>query len=77
MSPRRDWTATFIRGVANLGHRPTIAGGTPERLLELHLFDLDREIYGEEVEVRFVRYLRPEKKFEDIEGARRADRGRR
>ena len=54
-------------GVANLGHRPTIERGTPERLLELHLFDLDRDIYGEDIEVRFVRYLRPEKKFEDME----------
>lgn len=52
-------------GVVNLGHRPTIAGGTAERLLELHLFDLDREIYGQDIEVRFVRYLRAEKKFED------------
>ena len=42
--------------------RPTIAGGEPERLLELHLFDLDRDIYGEDVEVRFLRYLRPEQK---------------
>lgn len=55
------------RGVANLGYRPTVAAGKPERLLELHLFDLGREIYGEEMEVRFLRYLRPEKKFEDLE----------
>lgn len=58
--------ATF-RGVANLGYRPTVAEGTPERLLELHLFDLNREIYGEDVEVRFVRFLRPEKKFENLD----------
>ncbi len=57
--------ATF-RGVANLGHRPTVDGGNPERLLELHLFDLNREIYGEDLEVRFVRFLRPEKKFENL-----------
>jgi riboflavin kinase/FMN adenylyltransferase len=55
------------RGVANLGFRPTVAAGKPERLLELHLFDLDREIYGEELEVRFLRYLRPEQKFADVE----------
>ena len=55
------------RGVANLGFRPTVAAGKPERLLELHLFDLDREIYGEEMEVRFLRYLRPEQKFPDVE----------
>jgi riboflavin kinase/FMN adenylyltransferase len=57
----------LYRGVANLGFRPTVAEGKPERLLELHLFDLDREIYGEEIEVRFVRYLRPEQKFADLE----------
>jgi riboflavin kinase/FMN adenylyltransferase len=55
------------RGVANLGHRPTINGGAPERLLELHFFDLDRDIYGEDVEVRFLRFLRPERKFENLD----------
>jgi riboflavin kinase / FMN adenylyltransferase len=55
------------RGVANLGFRPTVAGEKSERLLELHLFDFDREIYGEEMEVRFLRYLRPEQKFADVE----------
>jgi riboflavin kinase/FMN adenylyltransferase len=61
---------TLYRGVANLGFRPTVAAGKPERLLELHLFDLDREIYGEEMEVRFLRYLRPEQKFADVEKLR-------
>jgi riboflavin kinase/FMN adenylyltransferase len=54
------------RGVANLGYRPTVESARPERLLELHLFDLDRDIYGEDVEVRFGRYLRPERKFKDL-----------
>jgi riboflavin kinase/FMN adenylyltransferase len=58
-------------GVANLGYRPTVAGGTPERLLELHLFDLNRDIYGEDVEVRFVRFLRPEKKFANLDALAR------
>ena len=57
----------LYRGVANLGFRPTVAAEKPERLLELHLFDLDQEIYGAEMEVRFVRYLRPEQKFADLE----------
>lgn len=56
-----------LRGIVNLGVRPTVSGGEPRRLLELHLFDLVRDIYGEEVEVRFERYLRPEKKFESLE----------
>ena len=57
----------LYRGVANLGYRPTVSTGNPERLLELHLFDLNRDIYGEEVEVRFLRYLRPEQKFENVD----------
>jgi riboflavin kinase/FMN adenylyltransferase len=58
------------RGVANLGFRPTVSAGKSERLLELHLFDLGREIYGKEMEVRFLRYLRPEQKFADVEALR-------
>lgn len=57
----------LYRGVANLGYRPTIGAEKPERLLELHLFDLEKDIYGEEVEVRFLRYLRSEKKFENVD----------
>jgi riboflavin kinase/FMN adenylyltransferase len=57
----------LYRGVANLGYRPTVSGEKPERLLELHLFDLNKEIYGEEVEVRFLRYLRAEQKFENVD----------
>jgi riboflavin kinase/FMN adenylyltransferase len=59
--------SALYRGVANLGYRPTIGAEKPERLLELHLFDLDKDIYGEEVEVRFLRYLRSEKKFENVD----------
>jgi riboflavin kinase/FMN adenylyltransferase len=60
-------SGALYRGVANLGYRPTVAEGKPDRLLELHLFDLNKDIYGEEVEVRFLRYLRPEQKFENVE----------
>jgi riboflavin kinase / FMN adenylyltransferase len=57
----------LYRGVANLGYRPTVSAGKSERLLELHLFDLNKDIYGAEVEVRFLRYLRPEQKFENVD----------
>ncbi len=51
-----------IAGVANLGNRPTI-GGT-RTLLEVHLFEFDRDIYGRWVAVRFLTKLRDERKFE-------------
>ena len=54
-------------GVINLGYRPTVNSGKSERVLEIYLLDFDRDIYGEDVEVRFVRYLRPERKFDNME----------
>jgi riboflavin kinase/FMN adenylyltransferase len=53
-------------GVVNLGYRPTVSS-EKHRVLEIHLFDFDRDIYGSDLEVRFVRYLRPEKKFESVD----------
>jgi riboflavin kinase / FMN adenylyltransferase len=58
-------------GVINLGTRPTVSGGKSERILEIYLLDFDRNIYGQDVEVRFVQYLRPEKKFENLEALKR------
>ena len=51
----------------NLGVRPTVSGGKSERVLEIHLFDFNRDIYGQDVEVRFFKFLRPEKKFENLD----------
>ena len=36
-------------------------------MLEIYLLDFNRDIYGEDIEVRFVRHLRPERKFESLE----------
>ncbi|MEY2601953.1 MAG: riboflavin kinase / adenylyltransferase [Verrucomicrobiota bacterium] len=55
------------RGVINLGTRPTVSGGKSERVLEIHLFDFNRDIYGRDVEVRFLKFLRAEKKFENLD----------
>ncbi|MEY2485242.1 MAG: riboflavin kinase / adenylyltransferase [Verrucomicrobiota bacterium] len=57
----------LFHGVVNLGFRPTVARREPQRILEIHLLDFDRDIYGQDIEVRFLKYLRPEKKFENVE----------
>jgi riboflavin kinase / FMN adenylyltransferase len=57
----------LYRGVINLGIRPTVSSGKSERVLEIHLFDFNRDIYGHDVEVRFLKFLRPEKKFQDLD----------
>jgi riboflavin kinase/FMN adenylyltransferase len=54
-----------LAGVANLGKRPTIGGNL--LLLEVHLFDFNKTIYGYSVEVEFVRKLRDEQRFASFE----------
>jgi riboflavin kinase/FMN adenylyltransferase len=51
-------------GIANLGRRPTFQRHRPKRpVLELHLFDFKRDLYGETLEVFFRKRLRAERKF--------------
>lgn len=57
----------MIEGVANLGFRPTVEGSEAKKLLEVHLFDFDREIYGQDLEIEFVQYLRGEIRFDGVE----------
>jgi riboflavin kinase/FMN adenylyltransferase len=52
-------------GVASVGTRPTFDLSKP--LLEVHLFDFDRDIYGEYIHVDFIEHLRDEEKFESVD----------
>ncbi len=53
-------------GVANVGNRPTVDGGS-KVILETHLFDFYKEIYGRYVEVHFKQKLRDEVRFSSLE----------
>jgi riboflavin kinase/FMN adenylyltransferase len=57
--------AQGLPGVASLGTRPTIDGR--ELLLEAHVFDFAGDLYRRRLEVEFVRYLREEERFENLE----------
>jgi riboflavin kinase/FMN adenylyltransferase len=59
-----------LPGVANIGFRPTVSGD-PRHLLEVHLFDFARTIYGAHLEVELVQRLRDEKRFASFEELRR------
>jgi len=54
-----------VNGVASVGTRPTFDLKKP--VLEVHLFNFDREIYGEYIHVDFIAHLRDEKKFESVD----------
>lgn len=56
-----------FKSMLNIGFRPTIAGARNDRTIEAHLLDFDRDIYGEELTVRFAGYIRPERKFDDLQ----------
>jgi riboflavin kinase / FMN adenylyltransferase len=54
-----------LQGVASLGVRPTVKTGAAP-VLEVHLFDFARDIYGSHLQVRFLHKLRDEEKFADL-----------
>ncbi|MDQ3033978.1 MAG: bifunctional riboflavin kinase/FAD synthetase [Myxococcota bacterium] len=57
----------LLRGVANLGTRPTFAAG---RSVEVHLFDFEGDLYGARLRVGFAHRLRGERKFDGIDALR-------
>jgi riboflavin kinase/FMN adenylyltransferase len=59
----------LLDGVASLGTRPTIGG--LHALLEVLIFDFDRDIYGEYITVQFVERLREERRFADVAAMQR------
>lgn len=53
------------QGVCNVGLRPTVCGQQP--VLEAHLFNFDKDIYGQLLTVEFKKFIRNEKKFDGLE----------
>ena len=49
-------------GMINIGHNPTI-NEQKERRLEVHILDFSEEIYGEELEISFIKFIRDEERF--------------
>jgi riboflavin kinase / FMN adenylyltransferase len=64
---RVDADGPLLRGVANLGVRPTLRAG---RSVEAHFFDFDGDLYGARMRVGFVQQLRRERKFPGIDELR-------
>ena len=53
------------KGIANFGKRPTVDG--TKLLLETHIFDFNEDIYGKELTVEFLTFIRHERKFDDFQ----------
>ena len=62
VSYKNEW----LSAVSNIGHAPTFGADLPARV-EVHLLDFNEDLYGQNLEVAFVSFIRNEKKFESIE----------
>ena len=51
-------------GMMNIGNRPTING--LNQTIEVHIFDFDKDIYGKNLKVCFLKKIRKEKKFDSL-----------
>ena len=58
------YNGEVFKGMLNIGVRPTVDGTL--RTIEAHLFDFDKEIYGEDLKLELLQYLRPEQKFDGL-----------
>ena len=58
-------TGQMLQGAANVGIRPSF--DPPKELLEPHFFDFSGDLYGQEIEVAFHHFLRPEQKFDGLD----------
>ena len=56
------------RGVLNIGSRPTVSGD--ERTIEVHIIGFIGDLYGKEVELKFLKFLRHEQRFSSLDDLR-------
>ena len=62
---RKTNRSNYITGIANLGYRPTFNG--KKILLEVHLFNFSGNLYNKYLRVEFLKFIREEKKFKNVE----------
>lgn len=55
----------ILKGAANLGIRPSF--DPPKELLEPHFFDFAEDLYGQEIDVAFHAFIRPEAKYDGMD----------
>ncbi|OKP79066.1 bifunctional riboflavin kinase/FMN adenylyltransferase [Paenibacillus sp. P3E] len=55
-----------LHGVMNVGVKPTFHEGVTAPSFEVHVFDFAGDIYGQELELELVAFIRPERKFDSI-----------
>jgi len=62
---KKQNSSKFIKGIANMGYRPTF--NQKKFLLEVHLFNFSENLYNKYLTVNFLKFIRKEKKFKNID----------
>ncbi|MBS3770531.1 MAG: riboflavin biosynthesis protein RibF [Bacteroidales bacterium] len=56
-----------LKGMLNIGYRPTVGGQRNKVSIETHLFDFDEDIYNKEITIHMIQRIRAEKKFNHVD----------
>ncbi|MBX9742350.1 MAG: bifunctional riboflavin kinase/FAD synthetase [Chthoniobacterales bacterium] len=68
---RAEIEGIFYSGIANIGIRPSLKVSSPVPVVEVHLFDKSDDLYGKEVTIKLITFLRAEKKFATLQELQR------
>lgn len=60
------YSGEVYHSITNVGVKPTVADGTVKNI-ETHIFDFNKELYGKNIKVEFLKLMREEIKFESVE----------
>lgn len=66
---RSEYQGATLYGMMNIGSNPTVGGKT--RSLEVHFFNFNENIYTKEFKIEFLKRLRDEQKFDNLEALQR------
>jgi riboflavin kinase/FMN adenylyltransferase len=55
----------IVKGMLSIGNRPTLTHS--EEKVEINLFDFDEELYGHNIQVNVIKFLRPQEKYTSMD----------
>ena len=60
-----EWQSQTYKGMLYIGDRPTVQGS--KKVIEVNIFDFDKEIYDEQIQVKLIQYIRVDQKFDSLD----------
>ena len=64
------WQSQTYKGMLYIGDRPTVQGS--KKVIEVNIFDFDKEIYDEQIQVKLIQYIRADQKFDSLDALKLA-----